>query len=68
MVCEKIKSFSLTYYDEDGDEYDTWDSDSDDSEHGTPRSVEIVIEFIPESPVPTQKTRVFLPVKREQDD
>lgn len=68
VVCEKIMSFTLTYYDEEGEDYDTWDSDSDDSGYGTPRSVDIVIGFIDESPVPVQKTRVYIPVKREQDD
>jgi prepilin-type N-terminal cleavage/methylation domain-containing protein len=55
LLCDGLQSVSFTYYDEEGDEYDSWDSESENSKGRLPRLVSIGLEFIneenPEEPI-----------------
>ena len=64
VLCEKVREFSLTYYDPKEREYEEWDSQSDDTEYGTPRAVGVRLVVGDESAAYTFSTRITLPVYR----
>ena len=43
-ICEWVKSFQLTYFDEEEEYQDTWDSESKSNEFATPRAILIKLE------------------------
>jgi general secretion pathway protein J len=64
VLCEQVQGFSLTYYDAKGREYETWDSQSDDTEYGTPRAIGIKLVLGDETAPYVFGTQVTLPVYR----
>ena len=66
ILCEFVQGLSLTYYDHEGNDYDRWDSDSEDFEHATPRAIGIVLEVGGSGRRITLETRVLLSVYRKQ--
>ena len=64
VLCEQVRGFSLIYYDAKGREYETWDSQSDDTEYGTPRAIGIKLVLGDETAPYTFGTQVALPVYR----
>ncbi len=44
VLCEKLKSLVFTYYDNEGEVHDTWDSESEDVAYATPKSINILLE------------------------
>ena len=44
VLCEKLKSLVFTYYDNEGEAHDTWDSESEDVAYATPKSINILLE------------------------
>jgi general secretion pathway protein J len=64
VLCEQVREFSLTYYDTKGGEYEAWDSQSDDTEYGTPRAVGIKLVLGDEAAPYTFSTQISLPVYR----
>lgn len=44
LLCKRVKSLEFKYYDYDGNEYDYWDSQSDEFRHSTPRAIGIKLE------------------------
>ncbi|MFC1876920.1 type II secretion system protein GspJ [Thermodesulfobacteriota bacterium] len=66
VLCEKLKSLVFTYYDNEGEAHDTWDSESGDVAYATPKSINILLEVGEEGSVSTVfETMVMLPVVRE---
>ncbi len=65
VLCEQVEDFSLTYFDEEGEAYEKWDSDSDGYQYATPRSVEVKLTIGQNSQARSFYTRVTLPVYRE---
>jgi general secretion pathway protein J len=65
VICEGLNSFYLTYTDENGQEYDTWDSSDISFKNKLPHMVAITLEFINkinyERPIQFT-TGVFLPM------
>ena len=66
VLCEKLKSLVFTYYDNEGETHDTWDSESKDVAYATPKSINIRLEVGEEDAVSKVfETMVMLPVVRE---
>lgn len=66
VLCENVKSLVFKYYDEEGSEYDIWDSDSADVDYSTPRAIKITLEIGDDSSFLHFETMVKLPVFREK--
>lgn len=66
VMCEHVKSFELVYYDHEGHEYKDWNSQDDDYEYGTPRSVAIELIIGDEQTEYVFTTEIALPVSRYQ--
>ncbi len=64
MLCEKVRGLTLTFYDTKGDEYDEWDSESDDTEYGTPRAIGIKLALGDEETPTIFSTQIALPMYR----
>ncbi len=43
ILCEGVKSLTFTYYDEEGTEYEFWNSESEEFDYATPRAVKITL-------------------------
>jgi general secretion pathway protein J len=66
VVCEQLQEFKLIFFDEAGRELESWDSEDDDTEYGTPRAVGIRLS-VGETDAPFLfRTQVMLPVYRYQ--
>lgn len=44
ILCKNVKSLIFTYYDQENEEFETWDSDASSSKYATPRGIKISIE------------------------
>ena len=68
VLCERVKSLAFTYYDDEGSDYEIWDSDSEEFNYATPTAVEIRLEIGDETESYTFKTMVRLPIHREKSE
>jgi general secretion pathway protein J len=68
VLCENLRAFKLRYFDRDGEEYDTWDSDSEDFGFATPGAVGISVVIGDESDETPFETMITLPVYREKKE
>ncbi len=68
VLCENIKSFKLKYYDKDGDEYDLWDSESDNFGYATPAEISIKLGLEKNSNPMLFETRVKLHINRAKKE
>jgi general secretion pathway protein J len=68
VLCERVKSLAFTYYDTEGSDYESWDSDSENFNYATPTAIEIKLEIGDETEFFTFKTMVKLPVYREKSE
>ncbi|MBW2192483.1 MAG: prepilin-type N-terminal cleavage/methylation domain-containing protein [Deltaproteobacteria bacterium] len=66
VLCENVKSITFLFYDQEGAEYDIWDSDSDAFGYATPRAIRIRLEVGGESATHLFETMVTIPVYREK--
>lgn len=64
VLCEDISALTFKYYDEEGTEYDLWDSESSDMDYATPRVIGIAIGVGDEVSSKVYQTRIMLPVYR----
>ena len=60
-----IKRLEITYVDEEGLDYDYWDSESDEFNYATPTAINFLIELVQNGAASVFETRVSLPVVRE---
>jgi general secretion pathway protein J len=65
-VCEQVRSFKLVYYDNEGRDHETWDSESDDNDFSTPKTIMIQLSVGEEDNIFTFSTEIALPVQRWQ--
>jgi general secretion pathway protein J len=65
ILCENLLEFNLTYYDLEGDEFERWDTESDDHDYSSPRSIAITLKTGDEEQAVTLSARVDLPVHRQ---
>ena len=68
VLCEGLKSLEYKFYDHKGTEYEMWDSELEEFEYATPRSISIKLELDTGSDALLFETRVALPVTREQKE
>jgi len=66
VLCDHVLSLSFTYYDQDGESYDSWDSDSDDVGFSTPGAIGIRLEIGDADFSREFETVVTLPVYRPE--
>jgi general secretion pathway protein J len=66
ILCEDVEELVLTYYDQDGDAHEEWDSESDFYKYATPKRVAIQLKIKKKSEVYVFNTQVELPVYREK--
>jgi general secretion pathway protein J len=64
ILCENLLEFKLVYFDGDGESYERWDTESDDHDYASPRSIAITLKTGTEERSVTLNTRVDLPVYR----
>jgi general secretion pathway protein J len=66
VILRKIKSMTVSYYDEEGREHDTWDSESDECGYATPSAVKIRVELVDDERVFPFETRIVLRTFRDK--
>ncbi len=66
VLCRGVKSLTFKYYDDDGTDYDRWDSDSEDFGYATPKAIDIRLELDEGSGSLAFETMVDLPLFREK--
>ena len=66
VLCESVKSLVFKYYDQQGSEYDRWDSDSADVGYSTPTAIKITLEIGHETKFLPFETMIKLPVFRDK--
>jgi general secretion pathway protein J len=66
ILCEGIKTLTFKFYDQEGTEYDLWDSDAKDFGFATPTSIGIKLELGNDTDAQLFETRVTLPVQRKK--
>ena len=64
VMCENVKGFKIIYYDNDGDEHEEWNSESDDADYSTPKSMGIELVVGTEEREFHLKTEISLPMVR----
>ena len=64
VLCKDVKSLTFKYYDNDDNDYDLWDSDSEDFGYSTPKAIDIKLELAEGSDSLSFETMVNLPVYR----
>lgn len=64
-LCDGLQGITFTYFDGDGEQHESWDSDSEDFEGSLPRMVSVSLEFLnyenPDAPLRFM-TGIALPV------
>jgi general secretion pathway protein J len=65
VLCNDVQSFSIVYYDGDGKEFESWNSDADEYGHATPKSIGIKLVFGEPENTLTGGIIVSLPVFRQ---
>lgn len=69
IVCEDVAEFTLTFYDQEGNVYEEWNSDSDRYRYATPRMVVIKLNIAPEGAESHEFfSKIILPVYRDKID
>jgi general secretion pathway protein J len=69
VLCADVEEFSLLFYDEEGNTYEEWNSDSDRHQYATPRMVAVKLRIAPEgTPGYEFFSRIPLPVFRDKID
>jgi len=66
LLCENLEALTFIYFDAEGEEHETWDSDSDGVKYATPSAVEIRLKITNGTDTYQLTTRTSLPVFREK--
>ena len=66
VLCQHVKSLAFKYFDAEGQEFEEWNSDTDDYDHATPTAIGIQLEIGNESNSYTFDTTVRLAAYREK--
>jgi general secretion pathway protein J len=66
ILCEQVKRLTFKFIDHEGEEQDTWDSESEDFDHATPRAIIILLEIGNLDKSFAYEARINLPVSREK--
>ncbi|HIJ55905.1 MAG TPA: prepilin-type N-terminal cleavage/methylation domain-containing protein [Deltaproteobacteria bacterium] len=68
MLFDGIRSLSFTFYDDEGEAYDRWDSEQEEFDYSTPKAVRIQLVFEEGEAAPVLETKILLPVFREKKE
>jgi len=66
VLCEYIKSLEFTYFDDEGIEHESWDSESSEHKYATPCAMKIKLETGNDSGSLFYETMIDFPFYREQ--
>jgi general secretion pathway protein J len=66
LLCENLEALTFIYFDAEGEEHETWDSDSDGVKYATPIAVEIRLKIANGDDSYQFTTKASLPVYREK--
>ncbi len=66
VLCENVKSLTFIYYDQEGAEYENWDSDLEGFGYATPVAIGIKLEIGNDSDSQLFETMVAIPVYRSE--
>jgi len=66
ILCENLKALTFRYYGSDGEENDTWDSESEELDYATPRAIGIKLTIGNNEKTQVFETLVKLPQFREK--
>ena len=66
VLSKYVKSLAFKFYDNEGLEFDVWDSDSDEFGYATPKAIGIKLELAHKTASHTFETMVSLPISREK--
>ncbi|MFP3981174.1 MAG: prepilin-type N-terminal cleavage/methylation domain-containing protein [Desulfobacterales bacterium] len=65
VLCKGVEAFKLTCIDAEGNESESWDSDSEAREYATPRAVRVELKIKAPDGTHSFSTRISLPTYRE---
>jgi general secretion pathway protein J len=65
VLCENVKAFQFTFYDDSGVEHETWNSESADFKYATPVAIGVELEVGDEHTSRFFKTRIALTINRQ---
>ena len=66
ILCDRLIGLTFTYYDAEGNDYENWDSESEDFGYATPAAIEIKLILGTEGNSDTFTTMVRLPQYRSE--
>ena len=66
VLLNRLKTFQVVFYDEEGEEHESWDSDTDDFEYATPSAVSIKFELGDDTISHMFETQITLPLVRQK--
>lgn len=66
ILCEQVRKFELVYFDDEGEEYDEWDSEAEDTEYATPRAIGIKLSVGTEQSNYAFFTQIAMPAYRKK--
>ncbi len=68
MLFDGIRSLSFVFYDDEGEEYDRWDSEQEAFDYSTPKAVRIQMVFEEGEAAPVLERKILLPVFRAKKE
>ncbi len=68
VLCERVRSFELSFVDQEGKQVETWDSDASEFEFATPYSIKIKLEIGEGETFHLFSTTLVLPTRREKHE
>ena len=68
VLCEHVKQLGFTFFDESGEAYDNWDSDSPDFKYAGPAAIGVVLEIGDAHSSTRFETRIALPMARKAEE
>lgn len=66
ILCRNVRDFSVTYYDSEGNDTETWNSETSEFNFSTPHSIEISLKIGDEDAPISFITRIYIPAYREK--
>jgi general secretion pathway protein J len=66
VLCKYVKSLAFKFFDTEGNEYELWDSDSEEFGYATPAAISVQLELAKKTATHSFETMVSLPIHREK--
>ena len=68
ILCERVQELTFTFYDQDGETHDQWNSESDDTGYATPRAVGIDLKIGSKEAPKRFETMIVFPLYRDKKE